>query len=142
MHILIVEDNEEHRLLLSRRLQHAGYTFSSAHNGIDALLLAQRLRPAIILMDMSLPDLNGWSVTAQIKASALTRHIPVIALTAHDTEGDRQRCLAAGCNAYLPKPIDFGLLLKTITELGAGSGVRDHGSRITDHGSGFGDRSL
>ena len=118
MHLLIVEDNEEHRLLLTRRLQHAGYTFSSVSNGVDALVLAQRLRPAMILMDMSLPDLNGWSVTAQLKASQLTRHIPVIALTAHDTDGDRQRCLAAGCNAYFAKPIDFGQLLKTIAQLG------------------------
>jgi len=111
--ILIVEDNEMNRDMLSRRLQKRGYTTLLAMDGIESNEMAKSTQPDLILMDMSLPKLDGWEATRRLKADASTQAIPVIALTAHAIAGDRQRALEAGCDEYASKPLDFpGLLTK------------------------------
>ncbi|MFD3166920.1 response regulator [Herpetosiphon sp. NSE202] len=114
MHILIVDDDQDNRTILTTRLQRRGFKISTAKTGIEGLMLALQLKPDLILMDMSMPELHGWGATAQLKASPQTRAIPVIAITAYNLAGDRQRCLAVGCDGYVEKPIDFAYLLSTI----------------------------
>ena len=109
--ILVVEDNEINRDMLSYRLNRKGYEVIIAVDGAEAVFLAGTENPALILMDLSLPTINGWEATRQIKADADTQHIPVIALTAHAMSGDRQKALEAGCDDYESKPIDFPRLL-------------------------------
>ncbi len=115
--LLLVEDNENNRDMLSRRLMRRGYQIAVAIDGQQGVDLAHTLLPDLILMDMSLPILDGWDATQQIKASAVTQHIPVIALTAHDLPGDRDRCLAVGCDEYATKPIEFPRLLSKVNAL-------------------------
>lgn len=115
--ILLVEDNELNRDMLSRRLLRRGYEVVMAVDGSSALSAAASARPALILMDMSLPIMDGWEATRRLKASVDLREIPVIALTAHAMEGDRQRALDAGCDDFDTKPIELERLLAKIEGL-------------------------
>ena len=115
--ILLVEDNEMNRDMLSRRLEKRGYTLVMAEDGGVGVALAKSELPDLILMDMSLPILDGWDATKQIKADPVTTKIPVIALTAHAMESDRQKALAAGCDDFDTKPVELNRLLLKIDEL-------------------------
>jgi CheY-like chemotaxis protein len=115
--ILLVEDNEMSRDMLSRRLQRRGHEVVEAVDGVQAVELAGAARPALILMDMSLPVLDGWEATRRLKADAATRAIPVIALTAHAMAGDRAKALEAGCDDYDVKPVEFARLVAKIDAL-------------------------
>ena len=113
--ILLVEDNEMNRDMLSRRLIRKGYEVVMAFDGEQAVEMAVSQNPDLILMDMSLPGLDGWEATRQIKAAVATRTIPVIALTAHAMSDDREKALDAGCDDYDTKPIDFPRLLEKMS---------------------------
>lgn len=115
--ILLVEDNEMNRDMLSRRLQRRGYRVVAAEDGEKALLLACSEAPDLILMDISLPSMDGWEVTRVLKANQLTSHIPIIALTAHAMVSDREKANEAGCDDYDTKPVDFGRLSEKIENL-------------------------
>ncbi|HEV7905081.1 MAG TPA: response regulator [Pyrinomonadaceae bacterium] len=115
--ILLVEDNEMNRDMLSRRLARKGYEVSIAVDGRQGVEMAQSAAPDLILMDMSLPVLDGWEATRQLKNTDATRHIPVIALTAHAMSGDRERALEAGCDDYDTKPIELTRLLEKIESM-------------------------
>jgi CheY-like chemotaxis protein len=115
--ILLVEDNEMNRDMLSRRLQRKGHDVAIAVDGAEGIEMARSDAPDLILMDMSLPVVDGWEATRQIKADERTRHIPVIALTAHAMSGDREKALAAGCDDYDTKPIELPRLLGKIEAL-------------------------
>ena len=115
--ILIVEDNEMNRDMLSRRLQRKGYAVLLAVDGAEGVALAQAQGPDLILMDMSLPVLDGWDATRQLKAAPQTAAIPIIALTAHAMSGDREKAMAAGCDDYDTKPIELPRLLGKIESL-------------------------
>ena len=115
--ILLVEDNEMNRDMLSRRLQRKGYDVAVAVDGQQGVDMAQSEMPQLILMDMSLPVLDGWEATRQIKSLPALNAIPIIALTAHAMSGDREKALAAGCNDYDTKPIDLPTLLNKIEAL-------------------------
>ena len=115
--ILIVEDDEMNRDMLSRRLQLHGYQVVQARDAYEGIARATADAPDLILMDMSLPDMNGWDTTRQLKATPLTRHIPVIALTAHAMVEDRERALQAGCDDYDTKPVDMARLVARIESL-------------------------
>ena len=115
--ILLVEDNEMNRDMLSRRLQRKGYDVVIAIDGEQGIAMAQSEAPALILMDMSLPVLDGWEATRRIKATPATRSIPVIALTAHAMAGDREKALEAGCDDFDTKPIELTRLLEKIEAL-------------------------
>jgi CheY-like chemotaxis protein len=118
--LLLVEDNEDNRDMLSRRLVRKGYEVVCAVDGAEGVLLAASASPDLILMDMSLPVLDGWEATRQIKAASATRTVPVIALTAHAMAGDREKAVAAGCDDYDTKPVELPRLLQKIeTLLGA-----------------------
>ena len=110
--ILLVEDNEVNSFMMLRRLQKRGYQVVHAADGVQAIAIAQAETPDLILMDMSLPVLDGWQATQQIKAAPTTHTIPIIALTAHALAGDREKCLAAGCDEYETKPVNFNQLLE------------------------------
>jgi CheY-like chemotaxis protein len=118
--ILLIEDNEMNRDMLSRRLQRNGYEVVLAVDGQSGLEMSQTQAPDLVLMDMSLPVLDGWEATRQLKADAATRHIPVIALTAHAMSSDRQKALEAGCDDYDTKPIELPRLLSKIRALLSG----------------------
>lgn len=109
--ILIVEDNELSRDMLSRRLRRKGYEVLVATDGQEGIAMAQRELPDLVLMDLSLPDLDGWEATRRLKTDSKTANIPVIALTAHAMSGDREKALDAGCDEYDTKPIDLRRLL-------------------------------
>jgi two-component system cell cycle response regulator DivK len=115
--ILLIEDNELNRDMLSRRLQKRGYEVVLAVDGQEGVALAQSETPDLVLMDMSLPVVDGWEATRQLKASPATRAIPVIALTAHAMSGDREKALAAGCDDFDAKPIELTSLLEKIEAL-------------------------
>lgn len=115
--ILLVEDNELNRDMLSRRLVLRGFAVSIAVDGAQAVDQAAREMPDLILMDISLPEMDGWEATRHIKAAAATRAIPVIALTAHAMAGDRERSLEAGCDDFDTKPVELDRLLGKITAL-------------------------
>lgn len=118
--ILLVEDNELNRDMLSRRLTRRGYTVVVAEDGEQALALARSDRPDLVLMDMSLPGIDGWEATRRLRADPDIAGIRVIALTAHAMAGDRERALEAGCNDYDTKPVEMDRLLQKIaTQLGA-----------------------
>jgi CheY-like chemotaxis protein len=114
--ILIVEDNEENRDALSRRLQRRGFEIVMAADGRAGVAMAQTEKPDLVLMDMNMPELDGWEATRQIKAGD-TPSLPVIAITAHAMSGDRDRALEAGCADYHTKPVDFPKLLAQIEAL-------------------------
>lgn len=115
--LLLVEDNEMNRDMLSRRLEKRGYSLALAVDGGQGVALAKSELPDLILMDMSLPVLDGWDATRQIKADPATKGIPVIALTAHAMESDRQKALEAGCDDFDTKPVELARLLVKIEEL-------------------------
>jgi len=115
--ILLVEDNEENRDSLARRLQRRGFDVILAADGKIGIAMAKAQKPDLILMDMNMPELDGWEATRQIKADAQSVHMPVIGLTAHAMTGDRERALAAGCAEYHTKPIEFAKLLDQIDSI-------------------------
>ena len=115
--ILLVEDNEMNRDMLSRRLVKRGYEVVVAVDGQEGVAKARAEAPALVLMDMSLPVLDGWEATQALRADPTTRSIPVIALTAHAMAGDRERALAAGCDDFDTKPIELERLLGKIEAL-------------------------
>jgi CheY-like chemotaxis protein len=115
--ILLVEDNEMNRDMLSRRLQRKGYEVAMALDGEQGVNMAKSEKPDLILMDMSLPVIDGWEATRRLKADAETQPIPVIALTAHAMSGDREKAIEAGCNDYDTKPIELPRLLQKIEAL-------------------------
>jgi len=115
--ILLVEDNELNRDMLTRRLERRGFQVVSAVDGRAGVALGERESPDLILMDMSLPDLDGWEATRLLKSSSQTRSIPIIALTAHAMAGDRERAIEAGCDDYDTKPVELGRLLEKIDSL-------------------------
>ena len=115
--ILLVEDNEMNRDMLSRRLERRGYQVLIAEDGATGVSTAKAESPDLILMDMSLPIMDGWEATRQIKAASETKGIPIIALTAHAMAGDEEKALAAGCNDYETKPVDLPKLLSKIEVL-------------------------
>ncbi len=112
--ILLIEDNEMNRDMLSRRLRRKGFDLISAEDGITGIELARSEKPDLILMDISLPVMDGLQATRQLKADTNTDGIPIIALTAHAMSGDREKCLAAGCDDYATKPVEFPELLSKI----------------------------
>jgi two-component system, cell cycle response regulator DivK len=115
--ILIVEDDEMNRDMLSRRLVMQGYSVVQATDGMEGLEMAAAEAPDLILMDMSLPDLDGWETTRRLKAEEDTRPIPVIALTAHALVSDRRKAIEAGCDDYDTKPVDLHRLVAKIVAL-------------------------
>ncbi len=115
--ILLVEDNEMNRDMLMRRLQRRGYDVGTAVDGEEAVTMALSERPDLILMDLSLPLIDGWEATRRIKGTPETAGIPVIAITAHAMTGDREKALEAGCDDYDMKPIEFQRLLGKIEAL-------------------------
>lgn len=115
--ILLVEDNEMNRDMLSRRLERRGYQVIIAVDGEQGVAMARSEAPDLILLDMSLPVLNGWEAARQIKAEAETHAIPIIGLTAHAMVGDREKAIEAGCDDYDTKPVEFQRLLEKIDAL-------------------------
>ncbi len=115
--ILIVEDNEMNMDMLARRLRRRGYDILAAVDGAQGVDLARTEQPDLILMDMSLPVMDGWQATRTLKGDDNTKAIPIIALTAHAIAGDREKCLAAGCDEYESKPVKFPQLMDKIVQL-------------------------
>ena len=115
--ILLVEDNEINRDMLSRRLEKRGYVLVMAVDGPQALEMARANTPDLILMDLSLPEMDGWEVARRLRADDTTRRIPIIALTAHAMAGDREKAIEAGCNDYDTKPVDLPRLHQKIRAL-------------------------
>src|SRR5689334_19578167 len=115
--VLIVEDNEENRDSLSRRLQRRGFEVVAADDGKAGVAMARSEKPDLILMDMNMPEMDGWEATRQIKAVEEVRHVPVLALTAHALAGDKERALQVGCSDYHTKPVDFPKLLAQMEAL-------------------------
>jgi CheY-like chemotaxis protein len=114
MKILYVEDNDDNIYVLKIRLKRAGYDVIIATDGAQGVAMAASEQPDLILMDLSLPVIDGWEATRRIKAAAETRHIPVIAVTAHAMSGDREKALAAGCDDFDTKPVELPRLLEKI----------------------------
>ena len=115
--ILLVEDNELNRDMLSRRLTRRGFEVLIAEDGQKGMDMTQNEHPDLVLMDMSLPVVDGWEATRRLKASEETKHIPIIGLTAHAMAGDREKTLEAGCDEYDTKPIELPRLLEKINTL-------------------------
>lgn len=115
--LLLVEDNEMNRDMLSRRLTRRGYQVAIAVDGAEGVEMARTERPDLVLMDLSLPVIDGWEATRRIKAAQGTGHLPVIGLTAHAMAGDREKALEAGCDDYDTKPIELDRLLQKIEAL-------------------------
>ncbi len=117
VNILLVEDDEMNRDMLSRRLQRKGYAVQIAVDGVEGVAMAETVQPDLILMDMSLPKMSGWEAASAIKKNPQVRSIPIIALTAHAMESDRQRALQSGCDDYDTKPIELSRLLEKMDKL-------------------------
>ena len=115
--LLLVEDNEMNRDMLSRRLARHGYEVAIAVDGAQGIEMASSEEPALILMDMSLPEIDGWQATQKIKSTSNLEHIPIIALTAHAMPSDKEKALNAGCDDYDTKPIELPRLISKITAL-------------------------
>ena len=115
--LLVVEDNEINRDMMVRRLQRRGYTMVTAVDGQQGVDMARSEKPDLILMDMSLPVLDGWEATRQIKKDEGLKNIPVVGLTAHAMVGDREQALQAGCDDYATKPVEFDKLIELINRL-------------------------
>jgi two-component system cell cycle response regulator DivK len=115
--ILLIEDNELNRDMLSRRLQKRGYEVVTAVDGETGVTAAQAEAPDLILMDISLPGIDGWEATRQLKTAPQTRHIPIVALTAYAKPGDREKAMSVGCDDYDTKPIELVRLLEKIKVL-------------------------
>ena len=123
MKVLYVEDNDDNIYMLQNRLKRAGFTVLIARDGAEGVAMAAAELPALILMDMGLPVLDGSEATRQIKAAPETKHIPVIALTSNAMTGDREKALAAGCDDFDTKPVDLARLLGKIQALAPGGGA-------------------
>ena len=121
--VLYVEDNEDNVYVMQSRLTRKGYTVLIASDGAEGVSMATTEQPEVILMDLSLPVLDGWEATRRLKAGAGTRHIPVIALTAHAMTGDREKALAAGCDDFDTKPVELARLIDKIQALVRKGGV-------------------
>ena len=121
MRILYVEDNDDNIYMLERRLKRAGFTILIARDGAEGVAMAGSEKPDLILMDLGLPVLDGWEATRRIKAAEQTKHIPVIALTANAMSGDREKAMAAGCDDFDTKPVEFPRLLEKIQTLVPGA---------------------
>jgi CheY-like chemotaxis protein len=121
--VLYVEDNEDNVYVIKNRLTRKGYTVLIASDGVQGLSMAASEQPEIILMDLSLPVLDGWEATRRIKADERIRHIPVIALTAHAMTGDREKALAAGCDDFDTKPVQIERLIGKIEALAGKGGM-------------------
>lgn len=117
MRILYVEDNDDNVYIVKKRLTRAGFTILVASDGEQGVAVATAERPDLILMDLSLPVIDGWEATRRLKAASETRHIPVIALTAHAMTGDREKALEAGCDDFDTKPVEMARLLGKIQAL-------------------------
>ena len=115
--ILCVEDNERNLRLVRKFLEHAGYQVLVAMDGLSAISMAQSEQPDLILMDINLPDIDGLEATSRLKSDASLMHIPIIALTANAMHGDRERCLAAGCDGYISKPVERQDLISNVEQL-------------------------
>ena len=112
--ILLVEDNEDNRIIYATALRYAGFEVIEAITGTQAIALAREWLPDLILMDIAIPEIDGWEATAMLKGTADTRHIPIIAVTAHVLPGDAERSIAAGCDGYLAKPISPASLIAEV----------------------------
>lgn len=112
--ILIVEDNVDNFQLVRFLLERAGYEVLSAANGREGIAMAKQERPDLILMDLSMPEMDGWAATEALKSDIETRRIPILALTAHTLPGDRKRAVEAGCDGYISKPINVAAFQKTV----------------------------
>jgi CheY-like chemotaxis protein len=119
--ILIIEDTENNRVLLTRRLKPRGHEIVTAEDAESGLALVESEKPQLVLMDVGLPGMDGWNATRALKQNPATKHIPVIALTAHAMQGDREKALEAGCDDYETKPIDFNRLFEKIDRLLSGT---------------------
>ena len=119
--LLMIEDNELNTEMLRRRLEKRGYHVVCEADGQNLHVLLQQFRPVLILMDLSLPGIDGWTLAGEVKAKEETRDIPIIAVTAHAMPGDRDKALQSGCDDYITKPVDFQMLLGKI----------DHWLRLT-----------
>ena len=117
MNVLLIEDNELNRDMLKRRLERKDFTVLCAENGQSGIDMAQNKIPDIIILDLSLPVIDGWTVARRLKGDINTKHIPIIALTAHAMKGDREKALEAGCDDYDTKPIDLDRLLGKLKKL-------------------------
>ncbi len=117
MNILLVEDNELNRDMLTRRLERKGFSVITATDGQAGIDIAKGKQPDIIIMDLSLPIVDGWSAAKALKAEVKTKDIPIIALTAHAMKGDREKALEAGCDEYDTKPVEFDRLMEKIKSL-------------------------
>ena len=117
MKILYIEDNDDNVYMLRNRLTRAGFTVVVATDGVQGVAMAGSERPDLIIMDLTLPDMDGWEATRRIKADPATKHIPVVALTANAMEGDREKALAAGCDEFDTKPVELPRLLDKIRAL-------------------------
>jgi len=115
--VLIVEDNTDNYELVRFLLERAGYETRWARNGREGILMSKEEKPDLILMDLSLPEIDGWTATERIKSDPETKHIPIAALTAHTLPGDRKRALEAGCDGYLSKPMNIALFTDTVVDL-------------------------
>jgi len=126
--ILYIEDTENNRILITRRLAQNQYKVITAENAAQGMALARAEMPALILMDMGLPDVDGWSATRQFKEDPQLKHIPILAFTAHVMHGDREKALAAGCDDYDTKPFHFVRLISKIEALLAGGASEPNGN--------------
>ena len=117
MNILYVEDNDDNVYMLKNRLSRAGFTVIVATSGAQGVAMAASEQPDLILMDLTLPDIDGWEATRRIKANPATKHIPVVALTANAMSGDREKAIAAGCDDFDTKPVELQRLLGKIRAL-------------------------
>jgi len=124
MRILLAEDNVDNREMLTRRLERKGFTVVCAVDGKEATERERDSHPDLILMDVSMPIMSGIEATIAIRSEGVNRNVPIIALTAHAMEGDRQKCLDAGCNDFATKPVDFKLLQQLIEKYGPDSGEK------------------
>ncbi len=122
--LLLVEDNEDNRIIYSTVLRHLGYEVVEALDGVQAVSLARSLRPDLILMDISIPQLDGWEATRILRMDPITRDIPIVALTAHAMADDRERAAAVGFTAYLAKPIEPRAVVAEVRRwIGSGAGT-------------------
>ena len=117
MKILLIEDNELNLDMLSRRLERKGFTTISATDGVAGIEKAKKENPELIIMDLSLPILNGWDAAKKLKENNKTMSIPIIALTAHAMKGDKEKAINAGCDEYDTKPVDFARLVEKIRKV-------------------------
>ena len=122
--ILVAEDNEDNRLIAATMLRHVGYRVAEATTGAEAMELARSLDPALVLMDVGMPDIDGWTATRALKSDPKTRHIIIIAFTAHALPGDRETARNAGCDGYLAKPIEPRRLAQEVARALAASDSR------------------